>query len=138
MPSASRALHSTPRRATPAIAHGLAEKRSGYSDNSTVRTAPCRAAKTTVGEPEGMAPFGRRWPTLASCCVLVPRLATRPEVACCPTRANVAYRPAVPQQVGTWRRTEKALGRGSRHGDRGSLLRLSGFSIAPRPGIEVT
>ena len=71
--------------------------------------------------------LGPRWRTFAPCCVPFPPLATRPEVVLGPAWANVAYRPAVPQQVGTWRRTEKTLGRGNSSRPSYSFFRLSDF-----------
>jgi hypothetical protein len=106
MPSASYAPHLAQHQSTPAVEQGRVEKRSGYSDNSTARTSHLDATNRS----EGIAPRGPRSPTFAPCGVLCPPLATRPEVAHRPTRANVTYRATIPQRVGTWRKMEKKIG----------------------------
>ena len=60
MPSASRVPHSARHQPAPDVTHGFAEGRSGYSDNSTARTAHFGVANTTIGDPEGIAPCGPR------------------------------------------------------------------------------
>jgi hypothetical protein len=93
MHSASRAPRSAPRQPTPVIAHGLAEKRSGYSENPTARTAHFRR-----GQDDDQPPRRRRtaWPTFAHgwpVLRLVPEVGQRPQGALGPTRANVARAP---------------------------------------------
>ena len=98
MPSASRDLHSAQHQSTSAIAYSPAEKRSGYSDNSTARTACWRAAKTTIGEPEGIAPLGPHSRPFTPCCAVLPPMAKRPQYHPEPNRckpgASVYHPPA--------------------------------------------
>jgi hypothetical protein len=140
MHSASRALHSAQHQSTPAIAHGHAEKRSGYSDNSTARTVYCRATKTTIGDPEGIAPLGPRSRTFAPCRVLLPRLVKAPNITLSPTGANLARpftTPPLPVRR-YYKNPRRRLAHGSRPPLTQSLFWLSGSSITPRPQIEAT
>jgi hypothetical protein len=61
----------------------------------------------------GTALLATTSPTFAPCRVSFPTLATRPKVALGPTRANVAYPPASPQAVGTWKNFVAGLAHGN-------------------------
>ena len=126
-------MHSTPRTPRSAqrqralvIAHGFAKRRSGYSGNSTERTAHLDA----TNRPEGIAPCGPRSHTFTPCCVLFPPLDNAPG----PTRANVAYRPAFPPVVGTTKNRAGVLGSGNSRPIKDSLFCLS--DQKPEPHSE--
>lgn len=74
----------------------------------------------------------------APCRVLLPRLAKGPRVVLGPTRANVAYRPGFPPAVGAPRKSRLRLARGGQAPADHGLFCLAGFSVTPRPEIEVT
>ena len=82
--------------------------------------------------------LGPRSHTFAPCGVLAQPVANEPKVALGPTGANVAYRPASPQVVGTPKNFVGGLARGNRPPLRESLFCLSGFSVTPKPKIEAT
>ena len=127
MRSASRAPRSARHQPAPAVTHGFAEGRSGYSDNSTARTAHFGAVKTTIGDPEGIAPFGPRSLTFAPCGVLFPPLDKYAAVASRPTGASVAYLLGVPPAVGTSRGYAARVRRGNSRQPTQSSFRVSGF-----------
>ncbi len=65
---------------------------------------------------------------VATCGVVVPKVANDPKGALRPTGANVAYRSAIPPAVGTPENLRRGLARGNRPPVRHSLFCLSDFS----------
>lgn len=133
MRSASRSPRLICHQPALAVPRGFAERRSGYSDNSTARTSHLGDAKTT-DHPGGIAPCGPRSRTFAPCGVLFPTLDEYAILAPGPTRANVAYRPAFPPVVGTTKKRVGVLGSGNSSRLRHSLFHLS--DQKPEPHLE--
>ena len=97
------------------------------------RTSPARLGLTTWRT----ALFATTSPTFAHVCAVWRAVVSLDQVACGPTRANVAYLLATPPVIGTWRGANAAVRSQATRRQKHSLFHLSDFFGNDKHGNEL-